>query len=438
MASAEISESVIHAITPADCCDQYYAGEKNTDLQCFPTLVDNRFYVSLNSLNQGSTNTVIFNPDQGLSDIVLTLVLPPSTLLESGVNSYFGWAMPDNWGSAMINTMALRVGGSALYYFTQDQLFIDTMTDCEDEGKKNAVSALSGGAILSQASYNTSLSNRIANIYVKMPFNSISALQKTLCLPTDLLTQPIQILITFNRFQDVAYWYGAGDAVPSNLCNQFESASVNFKKTTMQNSEHLLARRENMLENALNYPLRYFAQTTFRTNFTQSLDGSNNQQYNTINLTGFRSGSLKYIDIWARPTEFIGANSGANYNFAKFLSVRLLINGLVMYDAQLNAPMWGLCDKKTPTAFNTTILSTAVGNGSAVASNYSSPWVSIPFAQLCEDVAFRNVVNLGYSIQNSVVNLAVVMEDAGEYELSAAYHYTCSMLFTKNSAEYVF
>jgi hypothetical protein len=435
MASAEISESVIHAITPADCCDQYYAGEKNTDLQCFPTLVDNRFYVSLQSNNQGSTNTVIFNPDQGLSDIVLTLTLPAPT--ESGVGSYVGYAFPDNWGSAMLQTVALRVGGSALYYFTQDQLFIDTLTDCEDEGKKNAVCSLSGGAILNQAAY-SKLSNRIANIYLKMPFNSISALQKTLCLPTDLLTQPIQILITFNRFADVAYWYGVGPAQPSNLPNQFDSASVNFRKTTMQNSEHLLARRENMLENALNYPLRYFAQTTFRTNFVQVADGSTNQQYNTINLTGFRSGSLKYIDIWCKNIPSGSVPAGDNYLFSKFLSVRLLINGLVMYDAQLNAPMWGLCEKKTPTAFNTTQLTTAVGNTGAVAVNYSSPWVSIPFAQLCEDVAFRNVVNLGYSIQNSVVNLAVIMEDAGNYELSAAYHYTCNMLFTKNSAEYVF
>ena len=57
MASAEISESVQHAITPAECKDFYYAGEGNTELQCFPTLVDNRYYFSLPSLSQSSTNT---------------------------------------------------------------------------------------------------------------------------------------------------------------------------------------------------------------------------------------------------------------------------------------------------------------------------------------------------------------------------------------------
>lgn len=49
MASAEISESVTHAITPAECKDLFYSGEGNTDLQCFPSLVDNRFVATLPS-----------------------------------------------------------------------------------------------------------------------------------------------------------------------------------------------------------------------------------------------------------------------------------------------------------------------------------------------------------------------------------------------------
>jgi len=63
MASAEMAESVQHAITPAECRDLYYPGDGNTDAQCFPTLVDNRYYFSLPALNQGATNTIIFNPD---------------------------------------------------------------------------------------------------------------------------------------------------------------------------------------------------------------------------------------------------------------------------------------------------------------------------------------------------------------------------------------
>jgi hypothetical protein len=439
MASQEISESVIHAITPADCQDLYYSGEKNTDMQCFPTLVDNRFYVSLQSLNQGSTSTVVFNPDQGLSDIVLTMTLPPANPTANGPGSYTGFAMPQNWGAMMIATSALRIGGSALYYFNGDQSFVDVLTDCEDSDKKLSVSQLSGGPILTPADY-ASQSNRTASVYLKMPFNSISALQKTLPCPTDLLTQPVQLLITFNRFSDVAFWYGSNNPndannALANLPNAFQSAQVNFKKTTLQNSEHLLARRENMLVSALTYPLRYFSQTSFRTTITQA-----NGQPTQINVSGFRSGSIKYLDVWCRALSGPNGNpvSGTQYNFAPIITARLLINGLVMYDSQLNTAMWSLCDRKTPARFSTVQLAPNGANTGAIATPSSSSWLVIPFAQLCEDVAYKNVVALGYSIQNSIINLQLTLDQDGSYEVNVAPHYSATLMFSKNTAEYVF
>lgn len=434
MASAEIAESVTHAITPAKCDDEYYSGESNTDLQCFPTLQDNRYYVSLQSTNQGSTSTIIFNPDQGLSDIVLTLELPePSSQL-----TYQGWAMPNQWGAAMVQQVGLRIGGSALYYFSGDQMFIDTLTDCESSDKKQAVADLSGGAILNPGAFED-LGSRIAQVYLKMPFNSISALQKTLPLPTDLLTQPIQILITFNYFRNVAKWYGAGEPNYAALPTAFKEAQVNFRKTTMQSSEHLLARRENMMTHALTYPLRYFSQTTFRT----TVNRVNSYAMNQVNLTGFRSGSVKYIDIWVNRLSNGLPLAGANFNFAQIVSVRLLINGLVMYDSKHNSSLWNLCERKTTCQYSTSDLVPNEDNSAAVEVPAKSNWVTIPFAQLCEKTAYENAVNLGYPIQNSVVNLEFSIEegagsDNDTYQLSAAYHYTSSLVFSKNTAEYVF
>jgi hypothetical protein len=434
MASAEIAESVTHAITPAKCDDEYYSGESNTELQCFPTLQDNRFYVTLQSFNQGSTSTIIFNPDEGLSDIVLTAQLPAPS---SQTGTYAGWAFPNQWLASMINQVALRIGGSALYYFTGDQIFVDTLSDCESSDKKQAVADLCGGALLQSSDYDD-LSKRTASVYLKMPFNSISALQKTLPLPTDLLTQPIQILITFNQFANVAFKYDPAATV-ATLPSAFANVQVNFRKTTMQSSEHLLARRENMMTHALTYPLRYFSQTTFRTTLNNVTANADQQ----VNLTGFRSGSVKYIDIWVNKLENGLPVAGANYNFVPIVKVRLLINGLVLYDAQYNAQLWNLCERKTTTQFSTVALASNVGNTAAVAVPATSSWVTIPFAQLCEEVAYKNVVNLGYPIQNSVVNLIVsIGEGSGlstdQYQLSAAYHYTSSLIFSKNTAEYVF
>jgi hypothetical protein len=311
----------------------------------------------------------------------------------------------------------------------------ELITQDKDSDKKLSVSQLSGGAILTPADY-ASESNRTASLYIKLPFNSISALQKTLPCPTDLLTQPVQILITFNRFSDVAFYYGAGDrnTALANLPSAFERAQVNFRKTTMQNSSHLLARRENMLVNALTYPLRYFSQTSFRTNINQA--GGAPQR---INVSGFRSGSIKYLDVWCRRLD--GSDAiipGSQYNFSPIKSAKLLINGLIMYDSQFNTAMWSLCERKTPARFSTVVLSANANNTGADAEAYSSPWLVIPFSQVCEDVAYKNVVALGYAIQNSIIILELTMEDIGRYEVNVAPHYVASLMFSKNTAEYVF
>jgi hypothetical protein len=62
MALAQTSESVLHAITPGHCEDTYYPGSTNTAVQCYNALTDNRFTISLPSVNQGSTSQLIFNP----------------------------------------------------------------------------------------------------------------------------------------------------------------------------------------------------------------------------------------------------------------------------------------------------------------------------------------------------------------------------------------
>jgi hypothetical protein len=178
--NSEIVESIQHAVTPGECEDMYYPGKGNSELQCFPSTVENRFYSGLPALTGGSTSTIIFNPDQGLSDIVLTASLPA----QAG-SLYDNWALPRGWLYSLVDTIAVRIGGSSLYYFSGDQLLIDVLTDCEDSGKKKDVLELGGAECLAAADFLVA-SNLSAQIYVKMPFNSISALQKTLPLPTDL------------------------------------------------------------------------------------------------------------------------------------------------------------------------------------------------------------------------------------------------------------
>jgi len=445
MSLAEATESIQHSITPGECRDQYYPGKENSFLQCFSSLQDNRFYISLPSLNQGATNTVILNPNQGYSDMVLSVQLPVPTT--EGVGSYAGWALPRGWLASMVDTMALRIGGSSLYYFTGDQLMVENLSECESTDKKQAVMNLAGaelgtaGTPLVPATNPALLS---ASIYLKMPYNSISALQKTLPLPTDLLSQPVQVLITWKRFSDVAFWYGAGEPVLSALPNQFQLAQVNFRQTTIQNSEHLLSRRHNMNVSALTYPLRYFPQTTFRTTVSQSANAtsSSNLFPVQVNLTGFRAGSVREIFCWARQVADASGNpvaSGNPWNWSPFVNFQLLINGLIMYDARnYNNALWSICDSKTTTQVDNTVLSASAGNASASASASVMPWLKVPFSQLSEPMAYENDLTLGYFIANSVINVYCKLPVAGQYELSFEYRYASSLLFSKGTAEYVF
>jgi len=426
---AQTSESVLHSITPAVCDDKYYAGKTNTEAQCFGAIQDNRFIVSLPSVSQGSTSQIIFNPNQGLSDIVITAQLPPAA-----GTVWTGYAMPAGWLAAMVNTVALRVGGSSLYYWTGDQILLDTLGECETLSKKNGVFSAAGAALTSAAQFTTSgsVSNLDGSIYLKMPFNSISALQKTLPLPTDLLTQPVTILITWKNFSDVAFQYATGGTLPT----AFASVVAQFRQTTLINSEHLLSRREPMNDKMLVVPLRHFAQTTFRT--TQPVTAGQAVQ---LNLTGLRAGSIKYIDIWATSAT---AASGNPFNFVPLISAQLLVNGLVYYDStQYNTQLWNLCESKVALAIeNNSVLSSSASpitsSTTCVATASSPPWLRISFAQLCEPVAYSNDLTLGLTIANSVVNLNLVFPVSDTLQINAAYHYACNLIATKGTMEYLF
>ena len=163
-------------------------------MQCYNALNDNRFTISLPSTQQGSTSQLIFNPAQGLSDIIISATIPPAA-----GTLWTGYSLPAGWLAAMVNTVALRVGGSSLYYWTGDQIMVDTLSSgCENNGKQQSVFQL-GGAALGTVTTTTGSPPTVsafpssatdpllsASIYLKMPFNSLSSLNKPPCLPTDL------------------------------------------------------------------------------------------------------------------------------------------------------------------------------------------------------------------------------------------------------------
>lgn len=418
-----ISESVQMAITPGECVDMYYPGKDTTAVQCYPAVVDNKFSVSL-SLDQGSTSTVSFSPDQGVGDVLVTAVLPAP----AGSATYANWAASRGWLYAMVDTISLRVGGGQQVMITGDQNLVEVLTECEDSGKRDAIFNLGGSEVLNSTDW-IPVSNRTASIYVKLPFNSPSAASKPLPFPTDLLTQPVQITIQWKRFSDVLF--SLATSTVTTLPTRFETAYMQFQQVHLTDSSHLLARRQDMNTKALNYPIRHYAAQPFKTRI-QAVNAGDTVN---VSLTGLQAGSLKGIDLW-----LVAASDLANGNpfvFRPPVAAKATVNGSVYYSADNGAgQLWSLVSRKTAAGMNHTRLADA-GGGSASASAVFGSWTTIDFAQGSEPGAGKNELVLGLPVANATIQLSVVPPTTDAYILVASYKYAGSYLISRGTAELI-
>ena len=325
---------------------------------------------------------------------------------------------------------------------------MDTIQESESNGKQQALfnlagSALAagtingaGGTLASVTTWPTTAGDPAlsASIYLKMPFNSISSLQKPCPLPTDLLTQPVQILITWKNFADVAFQYASPSG--GSLPTAFSAVNAQFRQTTMVNSEHLLSRKEDMNSKMLVFPLRSFAQTAFRTQVAVS-SGVNA----SINATGLRSGSIKWIDVYFSSPSSTGA--GNNWNFVPAQQLQMLVNGLIYYDSSFsNNQLWNLCDSAVPLQVSTTAYT--VTGGSVTSSSTlnaivgTMPFYRIQLGQRPQPLAYESEMSLGLNIANSVLNINFTLQTTATVTVTLVYHYASNLIATKGTMEYLF
>ena len=109
-----LSESVQASVRPHECKNTYYATASaaglvpNSEVQCFPAVVENRFVTALPSLNSGSTSTVTFNPDGLVSDIVVSCQLPLPAVPTGGADAGEGLGLGRGWLYSMVQSISVR------------------------------------------------------------------------------------------------------------------------------------------------------------------------------------------------------------------------------------------------------------------------------------------------------------------------------------------
>jgi len=415
---AMIGESVQQLVLPGSCIDTYYAGVSNVEKQCFPSRVQNKFYVSLNSMNSGSENVLLFNPNQGVTDMVLTLQLPD-------LSGATGLAVSRGWGYRMIQNLSFRYASAPQFFVEGTQHFISVMDACENGVKRDQLVQLGGQALLTPADFADPV-KRTAYMYIKVPHNSPKS-NKPLPYPSDLTTQPFQLTI---QLADWGRVFLNASAITGD--QKFAAATLNFRQVELNNSQDLLAQRENMSEKMYIYPLDRFEQRQV------AIPLRNDGSFQSVQLTGFRSGEIKEIVLWAVDNADIQATPTGNwFNYLPLQNVVLTVNGDVRYDARLGAPaMWDLVSNTTSSTWNNTVISAGTPNTASATMGY---WTKIPMGQKESTLGNEFELTHGYSVMNSVLNLQCQLPaNASGYTLYASYWYSSCLSFHNGQVDYIF
>jgi hypothetical protein len=438
-----LSESVQASVRPHECFDNYYADPKNSKVQCFPSTVENRFVTALPSLASGSTSTITFNPDGAVSDIIVTAQLPLPAAPVAGGNAGDGLGLTRGWLYQMVQSISIRYAGSSLYFFGGEQELIECLAECEDSVKRDNLLAVGGAELRSYQDWAIP-SLRQASIYIKLPHNSPSAQEKPIAMCTDVFSAPMQVQIQWKPFSSVVVANaitGAGTAatlaqVQATIPTQFSSAQMQFKQAHLADRSDGAAVREDLSKHALSIPLKNFMQFQF----TASLPSQASSIYQ-VNLTGFRSGSVQGIMLWAVANSSLSSVTAKNpLQYIPLQAVTLSVNGLVYFQSQNgNSQLWNLVEKKCASQASTTALTWNSTTSVYDATGIASYWTWVPFAQGVETLRDESALSNGLGIANSVVSLQV---DTGlastDCTLYASYLYNCTFLASGGSGDYVF
>jgi len=124
----------------------------------------------------------------------------------------------------------------------------------------------------------------LAYVVLTLPHNVPSKINKSNPLPSDLLTQQVQITVELNAPASIFTVQGSPAYAPPALAN----ATFQVQQVMLNNQSDALARRVDMAENAYAFPCEFVQQV-------QRIPLANTANPQDIVLTGFRSGEVKAI-----------------------------------------------------------------------------------------------------------------------------------------------
>jgi hypothetical protein len=431
-----IHESTQQMLVGGKCIDYQYPDPQTATKQCWRTSMNTKFVVGFNTLTAG-VNTLTIPPNNGVSDVLVQIVLTPPTTTTSV-------ALAAGWGYSLINRLSYRIGGSSQFFLTGAQVLNNALRLCPDGAARDAMLQLGGNAI--SPSNWTNTNNLYAYVWLSLPFAHPSAVSKMPPLPTDCLTQQVQIQLELDNIANIASLNGgstAGLAVASG--------AFYVQQVQLSNQGDSITRRMNMTENSLNYPLE-FTQQEFSVDLGSLASGASR----SVSLTGFRSGEVKEVVCWLTcDVDTTGVKNVNKWYAPRDLVVTYAGDQYSRYDNGMSQ-LWNLINGRiVPQA---AISVNQTGAGGAITNNASvTQWAVLPFAQPYEPETYHTALMAGKEITNGIVQLQFTIPRApdgfsgaasggiaaggsisGNWTIHFTYVYNSVLVFSQGTADFAF
>jgi hypothetical protein len=414
-------------VRPAEPVDLYYYDSETSKKQAFPTTQNTKYVQQFANLSGGSSVFTI-PPQNGIQDIVINASFAPI-----GDNGLV--ALPAGWLWALVRQVSFRYGGSSQYFMSGQQMLQNALR-CQTS-RSSCDDLLNLGGNFATGSALADPQN--ASIVLRLPHNVCSGVGKSHPLPTDCLTQQVQI--TVELYPPGQIWTNVSGAPLPSACLALSQAQFQVQQVMFNNQGDALARRVDLATKAYAFPCEFVQQEV-----TLSLQNTLAPQ--PVVLTGFRSGEVKSIEVWLTDNDYtagsspmMGSANGYSPNtWAPPQSVEMTYAGDIYarYDNGVGQ-LFNLINGNKSPAFNTVDSSPAVG--AVVPLPNISAWLSLPFAQSLVDEDAHYILVHGKPITNGIVNLnniVIPYQSSSGWTMHVSYVYNATLLFSQGTCDYVF
>lgn len=429
---SSLSESVQQMVRPGKCIDLYYPDPETAHKQCFRTCVNTRYVQQFANLSGGSSVFTI-PPNNGVQDIVLTFEIPALGAAGAGL------ALPRGWGYSAVKQVSFRYGGSSQYFLSGQQLLQNALRKAPNSGARDQLLALGGNACAGAAAGAGDFSvPQRAYVWLALPHTMPTADGKLPPLPTDLLTQQVQITCELYPIPSIfSAAAGATGTPPAAL----SFAEFQVQQVILDNQGDALARRVDMTSHALSYPIE-FTQQEVVIPLGAWTQGSYATPQVQVVATGFRSGEVRNIQAWITKDS---DTSGTIKNPFKWIApedMQMTYAGEVYarFDKGSGA-LWNLVNGVQDPAVNEVQIQDIGGGACGITSPLLGRWLELPFAQTYEDITAHSTYTAGKPITNGIVNLAFNLPadavSGSDYRLHLSYNYNGVLTFSQGTCDYV-